>query len=110
MNTSADALLEACRNFCDNRDRATDLQLAASVLDDEKRYFEGVNNNLSQACEKAGELMHRMDWEALNIIDSIVNNIEAFAESSKSNENQTLNVLNDVNEQIEAISTELGYK
>ncbi|MDO4962584.1 MAG: hypothetical protein Q4E75_00565 [bacterium] len=107
MNTSADALLEACRKLSYE---GTALEQASYVLEEVGESFKGTNGNLCEACVNAKNFMLRMNKDLEKIIWGIENNIEAFAESSKSNESQTLNVLNNVNEQIEAISAELGYK
>ncbi|MDO4962582.1 MAG: hypothetical protein Q4E75_00555 [bacterium] len=109
MNTSANTLLEACEHFSYG-ESGTDLKSASVFLEKLEESFKGVNDNLSQACANSKSFLYQIETELEKIIQDIKNNIKAFAESSKSNEDQTLNVLNNVNEQIEAISAELGYK
>ncbi len=103
MNTSANALLSACYNLVWD---GTDIQY--TQLDNLGFKFRGVNNNLAQACSISEEVFLKINVEVTNIVKEIRNNIESFAEASRVNEAQSLNTLNQVNEQAEAILSQLN--
>ena len=103
MNTSANALLSACYNLVWD---GTDIQY--TQLGNLGFKFRDVNNNLAQACNISEEVFLKINVEVSNIVRQIRSNIESFAEASRVNEAQSLNTLNQVNEQAEAILSQLN--
>lgn len=101
--SSADALLQACEKLVWD---GTDLQYFG--FDYIAQLLQGVNDNLANACLKADEVFEKFNIEIMNIIENIKVNIKNFAESTKVNEQLSANVLNQVNQQSDAILSELG--
>lgn len=105
MKSSADTLLEACEKFVWD---GTDIQYTRIRNIGQK--FEGVNDNLAQACYKTDDVFDKVNVELMNIIEDIKRNVRNFAESTKINEQQSVNILNQVNAQSDAILNDLDLE
>lgn len=101
--SSADQLLQACEKLVWD---GTDLQYLH--FDHIGKILQGVNDNLANACFKANDVFDKFNIEIMNIIQDIKINVSKFAESTKINEQQSVNVLDQVNAQSDAILSELG--
>ena len=103
MMSSAKQLLDACEALVwDGTDlEYTNLEVLASE-------FSGVNENLSEACQQANNVLIELDAAIMDIIENVKKNVRSFVEATELNEQKTYDMLAKINEQSLNILSKLG--